>query len=153
MVRWAMRRFESARLELPPVEILFHDGTDGCGGFLGYYAAADGRVDICNRGGRSTAPINTVLHELGHAWSFANMTEADIAGFVTDRKLDVWHDDTKPWWQRGQEQAAEVVAWGLQDAIEYRSIWLHLEACSDLATDFESITGIPPLHNNTTYCG
>lgn len=152
MVRWAQRRFATAGLELPHVQVIFHHDLASCGGFLGYYSAANGRIDICNRGGRRTAPLNTVLHELGHAWSFANMTDGEIATFVAHRELDVWHGEATPWWKMGKEQAAEIVAWGLQGPTEYESIWLQLEACSDLGASFELVTGNPPLHTNTTHC-
>jgi hypothetical protein len=151
MIRWALQRFEVAGLELPPLAVSFHDDKAQCRGFVGYYSESDQSLDICTRA-ETSSRRRTVLHELGHAWSFANMTEGDVDEFVAHRGLQVWKDGGTPWWQMAQEQAAEIVAWGLQDADEYQSIWLQLEACSDLAASFELLTGVPPLHNNTQYC-
>ena len=152
MVHWALGRFKAAGLALPQVDVVFHSDTTACLDFIGYYSSTTSRVDICNRDDQSTDPKNTVLHELAHAWSFAHMTETDIADFVTHRDLDGWDSNDLAWWKMGQEQAAEIIAWGLQGPNEYQSIWIHLETCDDLAADFELLTGTPPLHTNTRYC-
>ncbi len=151
MIRWSLQRFEVAGLELPPLAVSFHNDKADCRGFVGYYSETEERVDICTRA-ETSSRRRTVLHELGHAWSFSRMTGGQIDEFVAHRGLTAWKDNDVAWWQMGQEQAAEIVAWGLQDSDEYQSIWLHLETCSDLAAGFELLTGIPPLHNNTQYC-
>lgn len=56
------------------------------------------------------------------------------------------------WWQTGAEQAAEIIAWGLQDGNEYKSNWLMRETCEDLSVAFELLTGSAPLHTNTGWC-
>jgi hypothetical protein len=156
LVEWALSRYETAGLRLPTISFAFHDSNEGCRGsegtYQGLYKHATRTIDICNRGSGSTDPRHTLLHELAHAWSLTNMTDDDITEFVAHRGLDHWYSNETPWWQMGQEQAAEIIAWGLQDADEYKSIWLFLESCEDLTSSFELVTSTEPLHTNTEYC-
>ena len=106
-------RFESHGIELPPVEIAFHHDRESCLGNLGYYVHPAGKLDMCNWGQHyRITPATTLLHELGHALTFANMSEAEREAFVTLRGLEVWHGHDV-WWHNGQEQAAEIVAWAV----------------------------------------
>ena len=113
LAAWAVGRFEAAGLELPPTEMHFHNGTDGCRGFLGY--AQGGRVDLCVRLEMEAGPQRLVLHELAHAWEGATLDEACRERFLELRSIDAWAGDDVEWKQRGIEQLAEVVAWGLAD--------------------------------------
>ncbi len=150
MVEWAIDRFEEAGLELPPVSVAFHDTVDGCRGYIGHYDAGSRRLDVCNRGETHIDPVNTLLHELAHAWSFDHLSDADRVAFIARRNLESW-DDSYSWWLMGQEQAAEIVAWGLMDDLA-RSVYLYSESCEGLAAAFELLTGVPPLHTNTDNC-
>lgn len=150
MVDWAIDRFEDAGLELPAVTVVFHDTVDGCRGFVGHYDAGSRQLDICNRGEIHIDPVNTLLHELAHAWSFDQLSESDRRTFIAQRSLESW-DDSYSWWLMAQEQAAEIAAWGLMDD-PFRSVYLYSERCADLATSFEVLTGVPPLHTNTDSC-
>ena len=152
MIRWALGRFHLAELELPQFDVSFHDDLAECQGFIGLYSASRRRVEICNRGGRPTDPRHTVLHEFAHAWSLARLTETKITEFVGHRGLESWHSEELAWWRRGDEQAAEIIAWGLQDTNEYKSIWIHTETCDGLAATFAPIADIPPVHTNTQNC-
>lgn len=152
LVDWAVERFEMAELPLPQVTLTFHDTDDGCRGYQGFFSRSNGTVDICNRGEGKTDQRHTILHELAHAWSLNHMTETEMDGFADHRGLDHWHSSDVAWWQMGKEHAAEIVAWGLQDADEYKSIWLFQEECGELADAFEMLTGTTPLHTNTEYC-
>ncbi len=150
MVEWAIDRFEEAGLELPAVTVAFHDSVDGCRGYVGHYDAGSGRLDVCNRGDIHIDPVNTLLHELAHAWSFDRLSEDDRVAFLARRDLESW-DDSYSWWLMGQEQAAEIAAWGLMGN-SFRSNYLYSERCEDLAASFELLTGVPPLHTNTDGC-
>ena len=75
---------------------------------------------------------------------------------MAHRGVDHWsstdpHSLNPPWWQRGYEQAAELMAWGLSEG-PLRSIWLHTELCSELNEAFQVLTGIEPLNQSTEYC-
>jgi hypothetical protein len=152
LVEWAFQRFEIAGLPLPPVTVTFHETNEGCRGYQGYYSRMAGTLDICNRGGGKTDQRHTLLHELAHAWSFSALTDSEMEAFVAHRGLDHWRSPDVAWWQMGQEQAAEIIAWGLQDEDEFKSIWVFTEECDGLARDFEMLTGIVPLHGNTAFC-
>ncbi len=152
MVEWALDRFDIAGLELPDLTISFHEDPGHCGEYLGLYSMAIQQVSICNRGGLSTDPRNTVLHELAHAWSFAVLSPEDIIRFNEHRHLEHWTGGDDAWWQQGAEQAAEVLAWGLQDPDDpFRSVWIHTETCEDLDAAFRVLTGSDPLHL-AAYC-
>lgn len=150
MVERAVARFAEAGLALPAISVTYHDTIDGCHGYLGHYDAAGFQLDMCNRGQSHIEPVNTLLHELVHAWSFEYLGESTQATFTNHRELDDWSTGLN-WWLMGQEQAAEIVAWGLMDE-SFRSAYVNSESCTDLATAFEILTGIPPLHTNTDHC-
>ena len=151
LLEWAVGRFEAAGLPLPAFTIAFHDTEEGCDDNLGLYRSGTRHIDFCNRGQHRTTPANTLLHELGHAWSIVFLEEADRQAFAKHRSLDQWYDADGPWWLMGQEQAAEIVTWGLMDD-PFQSIWVHTERCEDLAEAFEVLTGTAPLHGHTDYC-
>lgn len=110
---WAVGRFEAAGLELPPTEMHFHDSTEGCRGFLGY--AQGSRVDLCVRLEMEAGPQRLVLHELAHAWETATLDDVCRERFLQLRGLGAWAGDDVEWKQRGIEQIAEIMAWGLAD--------------------------------------
>lgn len=151
LVDWAIGRFAIADLPLPRLTIRFHRTLDGCRGYIGYFSEATGTVDICNRGGLKTEKRHTLLHELAHAWKFSHLTEEQMAAWTERRDLETWNSHDDAWWQRGQEQAAEIVAWGLVDQPMLVS-WIQLERCADLAADFEALTGRVPLNDFTDSC-
>jgi hypothetical protein len=111
IVGWAIGRFRSAGLELPSVEVYFHDGPEGCGGNSGYYVW--GRLDLCT-GEKDTPYVRgTIVHELSHAWLDLNVSDDTRSEFQRVRRLSTWNDHRQPWGLRGCEQAAEVIAWFL----------------------------------------
>ncbi len=150
-VEKALDRFEAAGLRLPAISVSFHESADDCHGYLGHYATAGSQLNMCNWGQSHITPINTLLHELAHAWSFEFLGEDARAAFVAHRGLDNWDDRSVNWWLRGQEQVAEIIAWGLMDE-PFRSAYVNSEQCNDLAIAFELLTGLPPLHSNTDHC-
>jgi len=54
-------------------------------------------------------------HELAHAWEGAALDDACRERFLQLRRLHAWAGDDVEWKQRGVEQIAEIVAWGLGD--------------------------------------
>ncbi len=150
MVEQAIERFAAAGLALPAVSVTYHDTIDGCHGYLGYYDAAGFQLDMCNRGQSHIEPANTLLHELAHAWSFEFLEEGTRIAFTNHRELENWSSGLN-WWLMGQEQAAEIIAWGLMDE-PFRSAYVNSESCAELATAFEMLAGISPLHTDTDHC-
>lgn len=114
LARWAVSRFEAASLQLPPVEIRFHDERSGCGEHFGYYRA--GVVDVCGSNVNLLARRN-LLHELVHAWAEVNVTRERRERFLELRGLRTWNGRDVGWRERGFEHAAEILAWHLGDRI------------------------------------
>jgi hypothetical protein len=114
LVRWAVGRFEDARLDVPSVEIHFHADASGCGGHLGY--AKDGRVDVCTILENEMARRN-LLHEMGHIWIDQNVSRAERVRFLELRGLRTWNASEAGWGNRGYEQGAEIISWALGNRI------------------------------------
>jgi hypothetical protein len=118
LTEWALGRFQRAGLELPPLHIAFHDSRQSCQGHVGLYTSGSpGRVELCgfNWDRFLITPKKTLLHELGHAWAGATLTDELREDFVRFRGLNTWGDDRFPWAEQGSEQAAEIIAWALLD--------------------------------------
>ena len=141
LARWAVERFEAARLEPPAVEIEFHDDSSGCGGHMGYAMA--GRVDVC------TVLVNemtrrNLLHEMGHIWIDQNVSQAVRERFLELRVLPSWNASIDPWDQRGYEQGAEIMAWALGTRILMAQI--PGNDPGQLAAGFELLTSVALPH-------
>ena len=86
----------------------------------------------------------TLLHELAHAWADLTLDSEMRRRFLDLRGLDIWHDNSVPWEERGFEHAAEIIAWGLLD----QDLLLTSIGETDtrkLAEAFELLTGRKPL--------
>lgn len=103
----AAARFDAAGLHLPPVEVSFHEGTEPCRGHLGLFRP--GEVLIC------TDHDFIYEHELAHAWIHANDDPGRQAEFMAFRNHDNWLDPSRPWNERGGEDAAFIIQHGLLD--------------------------------------
>jgi hypothetical protein len=112
--RWAVRRFEAAKLEAPPVEIDFHGDAAGCGGHLGFAKARE--VDVCTTLVNAMARRN-LLHEMSHIWLDMNADASVRERFLELRGLREWNASTDPWQERGYEQGAEIISWAIGDRI------------------------------------
>ncbi|MGI9528420.1 MAG: hypothetical protein ACR2NG_01810, partial [Acidimicrobiia bacterium] len=84
----------------------------------------------------------TMLHELGHVWAALHLDEDGETEWVNRRGLDSWHEG--PYRERGTEQAAQVIAFGLFDSAHVPSM-----SNNDYATlveDFEWLFNTEPVH-------
>ena len=107
---WAVAHFADARLELPELVIAIHASDEACEGFDGAFRAGEipARLDVCN-------PHRLIiLHELAHAWDHHTLTDALRQDFMDLRGLSAWNDAGTPWKERGIEDLAEVIVWGLR---------------------------------------
>lgn len=136
LVRWAAGRFESARLDVPKVEIHFHQDSAECGGHMGY--AKDGRVDVCTVLMNEMARRN-LLHEMSHIWVDENVSQTVRKRFLELRGVRAWNASTDPWDERGYEQGAEIMAWVLGTRILTAQI--PDNDPQQLAAGFELLTG------------
>jgi hypothetical protein len=118
LFEWALGRFDLAGLELPNLEVEFHDELDPCHGYYGSFTNSDPvQVDLCgfNNDRFLPAPKKMILHELAHAWLFHNLDEETKTSFLELRGLRAWNDQDSDWAERGFEHAAEVIAWARLD--------------------------------------
>jgi len=147
-VEWAIERFRSAALwPLPPLLVFLHGSTAPCHGKIGFWRV--GRIDLCT--GRSSEPYarKFALHEIAHAWTVAYVDDEIRARFLALRTIGVWNDESVPWKERGFEQAAEVIAWGLGEGSITPLLPSH-DRNVELVAAFVLLTGQRPLFGATT---
>ena len=147
VVEWVLGRYALAGLAPPAVEVRFYPfdpALEQCAGFPGFYTFAGGkhRIDICGIGERNRRQI--LLHELAHAWTFENLSEARRNAFLAARGLDAWNDGRVTWEQRGAEHAAEIIAWGLDLWCDARDP-IREEDPGSLAAGLAQLTGAAPV--------
>jgi hypothetical protein len=142
-VDWALYRFRVGGLEgLPPLEVVLHRSRTACGGYVGLFVA--GRIDLCTEGLLEPYARKFALHEMAHAWIEANLPDEVVVRFLRIRGIATWNDQRLPWTERGAEQAAEIVTWGLGEG----QIAPRLPQAVDQATLadlYELLTGRPPI--------
>jgi hypothetical protein len=111
-IDWALRRYRTAGLDgMPALEVFLHGSNDGCNGGIGLHFV--GRIDLCTRESSEPYQRKFALHEMAHAWTEANVDPALLERFMQDRGIAAWNDRSDPWKDRGTEQAAEIITWGL----------------------------------------
>jgi branched-subunit amino acid transport protein len=159
LLEWALDRFETAGLGAPAIgSITFAGGSGRCDGLAGSVDtdADRARMLLClDRGSAcvgadctsfTTFARSTVLHEFAHAWEPARLDAPTRRAFLALRGLTVWEGVRDvPWAERGAEQAAEIIMWGLLEA-PVPLPRLDRPACEDLLASYQVLTGRPPLH-------
>ena len=138
-------RYVSAGLELPGLEIHIYDNRDGCGGNDGVFVKAEEgwRINICD-----TREM-VVRHEVGHAWAAHNLTAQETDAYTTHWGFGSWNARGTAWSDRGSEDAANVLAWGL-DPQTISGALLPDGPLAKRAEAFQMLTGIetPRLNGN-----
>ena len=148
----AVALFADAGLDLPHVVIRRHHDTDGCNGHEGLHrvSGTSSVIDICTDDHLDWTE-RTIVHELGHAWSFHYLTAAHRASFQEVRGWEHWLASENAWEDNGAEQAAEIIVWALSDhAVPVVKIDNH--SCSELLAGYVALTGLAPLHGYTDLC-
>ena len=153
VVRDALGLFAEAGLRLPP--IVFRASLDkaACHGRDGWYSANAQRVRItlCSSQ-RDARERHVVLHELAHAWAAFDLSTTRRSEFQAVRGWTYWLDyDHATWRNNGGEQAAEIIAWGLNDH-SAPALSIDHKSCAELAAGYVALTGSPPLHGLTKVC-
>src|SRR5262245_31410200 len=140
---WALHRFRSAGLRnLPPLEIHLHRSKDACNGGLGLYYL--NRIDLCTKDSSEPYARKYALHEIAHAWTETNVEAGALHRFMDLRRVEAWNDKRFPWKERGTEQAAEIIAWGLGDG-EIAPLLPEPLKPDALAGLYELLTGRTPV--------
>ena len=145
----AIGLYEQAGLQLPPLVVRI--GTlDGCNGHVAVHRGQDGHstIELCATG--RTGLEHILLHELAHAWVQHNVSDAARQRFQEVRGWEHWSDHSDEWRDRGTEQAAEVIKWGVNDRAA--PILIDHDGCDDLANSYRILTGVDPVHPRTVTC-
>lgn len=145
--------FSVARLNLPPVLVRASREDAICNGHDGLYKThgQTAVISICTSktGGRER---HVILHEFAHAWITHEVSAERRAEFQSLRGWGYWLDYTNADWRdNGFEQAAEIIAWGLNDQIA-PAVAIDGRTCAELRAGYVALTGSPPLHGLTKIC-
>ena len=142
-VAWARHRYRLADLEgLPDFDVYLHRTREECNGGIGLYFA--GRIDLCTK--LSSVPYQRkfALHEMAHGWIENNVGGAVLDRFMDIRGIAAWNDRSFDWKQRGTEQAAEIVTWGLGEG-EIAPLLPEAVDATHLTRLYELLTGREPI--------
>ena len=131
-------RYTSAGLELPGLEVHIHEDRSGCGGNHGVFIKAPDRwrINLCD------AREIVIRHEVGHAWAAHNLTSNQRDAYVNHWGFESWNATGTAWSSRGSEDAANVLAWGLDPLQLDRNAFLPDGPLAERARAFEMLTGI-----------
>ena len=143
-VDWALHRFRAGELpNLPPLEVHLHGSHDACNGGLGLYFG--GRIDLCTKDSSEAYARKFAIHEIAHAWTETNVGASVLDRFMSLRAIERWNDRRDAWKERGTEQAAEIITWGLGEG-EIAPLLpdeLDIETMAEL---YELLTGERPIN-------
>jgi hypothetical protein len=81
---------------------------------------------------------------MAHAWTDANLPDEVLDRFLRIRVIATWNDQRLPWEERGAEQAAEIITWGLGEG-EIAPRLPHPTGDRELAGLFELLTSREPI--------
>jgi hypothetical protein len=143
-IDWSLRRYREAGLAgMPDLEVYLHRSHDACNGGIGLYHA--GRIDLCAKDSSEPYQRKFALHEMAHAWTEANVDTAVLDRFMDIRGIAAWNDRSFAWKERGTEQAAEIITWGLGEG-EISPLLPAPVEDRELAEMFELLTGHQPIN-------
>ena len=142
-VDWAFHRYGEAGLRnLPPLEVHVHRSHDACQGGLGLYF--EGGIELCTKDSSEPYQRKFALHEFAHAWTEANVPGETLQAFMQRQRVSDWNDRSFPWKERGTEQAAEIITWGLGEG-EISPLLSEVPDAKTLASLYEMLTGRAPI--------
>lgn len=146
-ITWAVELFERADLVLPDIEFVGHKDRDACLGRDGAARPVDvgAVVHIC---ATEIGPTQErwILHEIAHAWDYHNLDNELKEAFLKVRDLDSWREGE--WHERGAENAADILVWGLIDR-PFRPVHIYDNSCAALLAGYLTLVGEEPLHGYT----
>jgi len=142
-VDWAFHRYGEAGLRnMPPLDIHMYRDHGPCNGGLGL--ANQGRIELCTKSSSQPYQRRFALHEMAHAWIATNVGGDVLAAFMQRQRVTDWNDRSFPWKERGTEQAAEVITWGLGEG-EIAPLLPEVPDSQTLASLYEMLTGRAPI--------
>ncbi|MCP3993542.1 MAG: hypothetical protein GY722_00550, partial [bacterium] len=154
---WGLERFEMAGLVRPQVLTASFAPLPVCAGVSGTVndtIESGSDLVLCTDAHRACLPDREactefrvgdrlgMLHELSHIWLLDNLDADTEAAFLESRGLDVWISGSVAWHERGAEQAAEILAWGLMDEA-MPLVRIGDPECEEVAEAYSVLTGSP----------
>jgi LAS superfamily LD-carboxypeptidase LdcB len=137
-VVWALSRFRESGMPLPEVEVFASADQTECGSSAAYLTFVGEEQDMRIR---ACGTRTTLLHELGHAWDIATLSDGRRNAFMELRGLESWSAET--WSEAAGEHAATVVAWGLNERAHGQNLMPN--DVSSMRDGFVLLTGGRPL--------
>jgi hypothetical protein len=142
-IDWAIRRYHTAGLDgMPDLEVVLHRSDEGCNGGIGLYYS--GRIDLCTKDSSEPYQRKFALHEMAHAWTEANVDATALGRFMDVRGIAAWNDRSFVWKERGTEQAAEIITWGLGEG-EITPLLPEAVDAPTLSRLYKLLTGREPI--------
>lgn len=154
LVNHAVGLFAESGLVLPPLVVQGHMDKAACGGHDGMHRLHAGwsEIDLCGGKPQHSAVVHTVLHEIAHAWAAAALTDERRAAFQALRGFEFWRNYQQAAWEdNGTEQAAEIIAWGVNDR-SASTVRIDRVSCGELHAGYVALTGLEPRYGLTTIC-
>jgi hypothetical protein len=81
---------------------------------------------------------------MAHAWVEVHVDEELRHRFLQLRGLTGWNDRADAWKERGTEQAAEIIAWGLGEG-EVSPLLPEQPSTADMIAAYVLLTGSQPI--------
>lgn len=149
-ITWALDLYDRSGLELPPIEFVGEEDREACYGRDGMAKPTDAGalITIC-AAEIGNAQEWVVLHEIAHAWDYHSLEDETRTQFLTLRGHAAWREGK--WHERGSENAAEIIAWGLIDRPS-KPVHIYGNSCEELLDGYLTLTGQDPLHGMTEAC-
>jgi hypothetical protein len=142
-VDWAFHRYGEAGLRnMPPLDVRLYRDHGPCNGGLGL--SYEGRIELCTKDSSEPYQRRFALHEMAHSWIATNVGGDVLAAFMQRQGVEGWNDRSFPWKERGTEQAAEVITWGLGEG-EISPLLPTVPDAETLASLYEMLTGRAPI--------
>ena len=147
----SLELFEQANLDLPGIDFIAYDDRTQCNAKDGLTLRHDHRseIRICSK---KTGPWEKriAIHEIAHAWDHHTLGDAEREAFLSIRRAKGWREGE--WVERGEEQAAEIITWGISDE-PIGALWIDEKSCAELLAGYLALTGEQPLHGFTDVRG
>lgn len=156
-LRWGFSRYEAAGLPVPQVaSVTFLSAREACYNLGGQASATEQGTsitlcrapdDLCPDGACDDSPARhrqLWLHELAHSWLDEYTDEVTRATFLEMVGLTRWADRDDPWTDRGEERAADTLAFGLMDEPVELVPEFHAD-CDERTARFRILAGHDPL--------
>lgn len=152
MVVRAVGLFADAGLRLPPLAVRTSDRVEVCHGRIAFHRADEhgSEIVLCypEVAGREW---RVLLHELAHAWASVGMSAERKDAFQRVRGWEHWRaDDVAEWADNGNEQAAEIVKWGVSDVPV--PVFIDQDSCDELHEGYVALVGAEPPHGSRDLC-